>query len=258
MQEKHRFNRILAAALISVFLLVSAGLAVAGDATGAKPDRVAACPNVAEPGERAAALQSVLDKLVAEKALTQEQADKLVSYFKTQLEQRKAQREQMKNLTPEQRQALRKEAPLRKGFLDQAVDDKIITQEQAQAIKEALREQKQHSREAAFQARLAELVKRGTISQSQADAAWAALQTHWQAQRAELEKIKELSAEERMNYLRSKSAEKQHPLQGLIDNGTLTQEQAEQICPVQKTGCKMKNPGRKGCPRNPARSGSNA
>ena len=57
-----------------------------------------------------------------------------------------------------------------------------------------------------------------------------------------MEKIKELSAEERMNYLRSKSAEKQHPLQGLIDNGTLTQEQAEQICPVQKTGCKMKNP----------------
>ena len=47
MQEKHRFNRILAAALISVFLLVSAGLAVAGDATGAKPDSVAACPSVA-------------------------------------------------------------------------------------------------------------------------------------------------------------------------------------------------------------------
>jgi len=264
MEEKQRFNRWLAAALVGVFLLATGGLALAGDFTGAQTSPIAACPNgimvmKADPAARSAALQTVLGKLVADKTITQEQADKLVSYLKTRLDQRKAQREQMKNLTPEQRQALRKESPVKVGFLDQAVADKVITREQAQAIRDALREQKQQSREAALQARMAELVKQGTINQNQADAAWAALQAHWQQQKAEFEKIKNLSAEERINYMKSKSAQDKHPLQELINNGTLTQEQAEQICPAKKAGGKIKNSGRwgKGCSMNPTQTSNN-
>ncbi len=261
MEEKKRFNRWLAAALVGIFLMASGGLALAAgsDAADTQSEPFAACrggkmTGKADPAARSAALQTVLDKLVADNVLTREQADGLAAYLKTQAEQRQAQREQMKNLTPEQRQALRNEQPARQGFLDKAVADKVITQEQAQAIGDALRAQKQQSREAALQTRLAELVKQGAITQAQADAALAALQANWQQRQAEFEKIKNMSKEERLAYMKANLAQKQNPLQELINNGTLTQEQADQICPAHDSQGKGLGRGGKGCPMNPTQT----
>lgn len=238
MAQKKRANRWLVAALAGFFLMASGGFALAASSdtadTSSNPIK-AFCGRMmgkADPAQRSAELQNIVDKLVADNVLNQQQADELVSYLKTQTEKRLADREEMKDLTPEQRQAQRQEQRAPQGFLDQAVADQIITQEQAQAIDDALRQQQQESRETALQDRLAEFVTKGVISQSQADAVKAALQSQQQERQAEMDKVRDMTPAERQNYMQQNRPQKQQPLQELVQNGTLTQEQANQICPA--------------------------
>ncbi len=266
MAESKRWNRYLAVALVCAFLLACAGFAMAASSDSAAANPASAplkafCGKMmgkADPAERNAELQTVVDKLVADNVLTQEQADRLVSYLKTQAEQRIAQREEMRKLTPEQRQAQREKQLSKQGFLNQAVADQVITEDQAQAIQDALRSQHQASRDTALQNRLSELVSKGTINQSQADAVKSALDAQWQQRQAEMDKFRNLTPAERQTYMQQNRSQRQAPLEALVKNGTLTQEQADQICPRPTQGqgqgknLKAKGMGRgcQGCPMN--------
>lgn len=239
MAQKKRTNRWLVAALVGVFLMAWGGFALAASSdtadTSSNPIK-AFCGRMmgkADPAQRSAELQTIVDKLVADNVLTQAQADGLVSYLKTQAEQRIANREEMKNLTPQQRQAQRQQLRDKQGFLSQAVVDQIITQDQAQAIHDALQQQHQESRETALQERLDELVTKGVINQSQADAVKAALQAKQQERQAEMDKVRDMTPAERQTYMQQNRPQiQQGPLQELVQNGTITQEQANQICPA--------------------------
>lgn len=268
MKKEQRLNRLLAGALIGIFLLCSGGFALAAGSDGAAIQAVtdkafqgAKGPGKGGPAAKSAVLKTVLDQLVGNNILTPEQADNLLSCLKKQDEQREARRAEMKSLTPEQRQARREEQkPPQNGFLESAVADEVITQEQAEAIQDALQAQRKQASREALQTRLGELVSQGIITQQQADAVFNELQAQSQQVQAEREKIKAMTREERQAYMKENRPQKQSPLQNLISNGTLTQQQVDQIFPSPGGKCGQgKAPGRGGkghCPQDVS-SGSN-
>lgn len=76
----------------------------------------------------------MMQDLVSQKVITQEQADKWVQFRLGKMAERKAEREKIKNMSQEERRAYwQKERPKR---LDEVVKAGIITQEQANQIKE--------------------------------------------------------------------------------------------------------------------------
>ncbi|AQS59273.1 hypothetical protein [Desulforamulus ferrireducens] len=78
--------------------------------------------------------QEMMRELVEQKIITQEQADQWVKFRSSKMAERKAEREKIKNMSPEERRAYwQKERPKR---LDEVVKEGIITKEQAEQIKE--------------------------------------------------------------------------------------------------------------------------
>ncbi len=96
-------------------------------------------------------------------------------------------------------------------------------------------EARQEQRQAELQERFAELVSQGIISQEQADTIIVQIQKAAAVQQAELEKVKDMSAEERQQYLQSKG-EKANLLDDLIADGTLTQAQADDVAKLMGGG----------------------
>lgn len=76
----------------------------------------------------------MMTDLVSKKIISQEQADKWKEFRQSKISERQAEREKIKNMTKEERRAYwQKEKPKR---LDEVVKAGIITQEQANQIKE--------------------------------------------------------------------------------------------------------------------------
>lgn len=79
------------------------------------------------------------------------------------------------------------------------------------------------------------LVEQGIITQEIADKMTAYMEEKAAERKAEMEKVKSMTEEERKAYLESKKESKPEkgaaadPLQKLVDNGTLTQEQADAV-----------------------------
>lgn len=161
------------------------------------------------------------------------------------------------NLTEEERQA---QQPDKIGPFRGAVQEGIITTEQAQAIQDFLREESRQVAETQLKTKLAELVTAGTINQTQADAVIAYQQARAEqrqemsaedkaARQAEVEKLKAMTAEERKAYMEQNKPEKPQPFKELIDNGTLNQEQADAIAKIMggfgghRGGPGMRGPG---------------
>lgn len=76
----------------------------------------------------------MMTELVSQKIISQEQADKWVQFRQTKMPERKVEREKIKDLSPEERRAYWKNAKAKR--LDEVVQAGIITQEQANQIKE--------------------------------------------------------------------------------------------------------------------------
>lgn len=283
MENDKTVMRLLTGIVIGGFLLASGGLALAnaansnGDANASKPP-AAECrmPGKGGPGGPSALDSTTLSKLVEKGIISQSEADALSTYMekltaeqKTRFEEmknmtaeeRKAQMEARKNTTQEERQA---QQPDKAGPFGGAVQEGIITAEQAQAIQDFLREESRQAVETQFKTKLAELVTAGTIDQSQADAVIAYQQAQAEehkeiskeisaedkaARQAEMEKLKAMTAEDRKAYMEQNKPEKPQPFKELVDNGTLSQEQADAISKIMggfgghRGGPGMRGPG---------------
>ena len=195
---------------------------------------------VRAPGPRGAGmednLKEVLASLVSSSSITQEQADQLLALQAERQAQMKSQWEKIKDLTPEERKSMNSEKPTnRSSIFSDAVEQGIITEAERETICNALAEARQEQRQAELQERFAELVSQGIISQEQADTIIVQIQKAAAVQQAELEKVKDMSAEERQQYLQSKG-EKANLLDDLIADGTLTQAQADDVAKLMGGG----------------------
>lgn len=105
-----------------------------------------------------------LQNLVKEKIITQEQADKIVEYLKKRQEEYKKEMDKLKEMDGKQRENyLDQNYKKRPDIFGDLVSSKIITEEQANKIKEIM----QRNRENKLQEVLKNEVSKGTISSEQ-------------------------------------------------------------------------------------------
>jgi len=246
---------MLSGLLIGGLLLFSAGLARADESAD---KQVPAC-NPAHAAMHqglavAEIMDDVLDQLQSDKVLTQEQVDKLIALLQENKGKKPApgkkwsedEQDKFKTMTPEERKEYvvekkassrpqdvksdrNKNMSHRPDPLEKAVSGGIITQAQADTIRQAVRERAEKQRQERLQARLDGLVKQGTITNEQASAIVQQFAGFKKERQAEKEKIKAMSPEKRRELMKDRKASRINPLKALVEAGTLTQEQADQI-----------------------------
>ena len=192
------------------------------------------------------AYQEVLDKLVSQATITKAQADKLLALHQEKEKQEKTKLEKNEKMSAEQRKALRDEKRGPKvNLLDEAVTKGIINQDEAKAIRLALVEKANQQRQAEVKEKLNQLVTQGTLTNAQVDAILAKMESQAKERQADMEKIKQMTAEERQQYLQNKKT-KLDLLDTLIKEGTINKAQAYDVAKILRAksfGPRMGHPG---------------
>lgn len=174
-----------------------------------------------------------LSNLVKTDKISQAQADQILAFFKAKGEERKAVREKMQNMTPEERQAYREE---HKGQrLDMIADLKAaanLTDEQAKLVAEELRPP-MHPRMKDFgkhvRDNLNNLVAQNTITQTQADQVLAFFKAKGEEHKANFEKVKGMTPEERHTYMEQHRPDINKMIAELKASANLSDEQAKAV-----------------------------
>jgi len=183
-------------------------------------------------------MQTLTQSLVEEGIITQDIADKMISYTEEKDSERKAEMEKVKDMTEDERKAYLEsmkdsKSEGRSGYMSDMVEAGILTQEQADSIKAYVEEQAQAKRDEARKEQLDNLVNEGLITQDQEDEMIAYYEEQEQTRQAEMEKVKAMTEDERKAYLESmkdsKSDEKPDAMAGLVEAGILTQDEADAI-----------------------------
>jgi polyhydroxyalkanoate synthesis regulator phasin len=192
-------------------------------------------------GDKGRIFKSILEEMVKDGTLTQSEMDKITAFQKEKHESMKAEMDKVKNMTAEERKNyLGTKKTEHQNLLTELVSKRIITQAKADAIK-AKMEQKNQEMKAArlneMKSQLGTLVKKGTINQGQADKVIEYMNQMKEKVKiekdnitqTEKDKIKNMTEKERKAYFEKIRGEKGNFLKELVDNGTLTQDQANAV-----------------------------
>lgn len=166
-------------------------------------------------------LTSALDSLVSAGTITQGEEDKITSYMQQKADERSAEMDKLKSMSPEDRKTYfeQNKSQNRPDPLKDLVDQNVITQDQADSIIKAIQSSKNQSSAATsttadsnnaqgdFKAKLDSLVSAGTITKDQED--------------------KIIEDMEKKEALRKAEMEKANPLENLINQNITTQDQAD-------------------------------
>ena len=173
-------------------------------------------------------MQSVLSNLVASNQITQAQADQIVARQQQLQTERQQLREQMRDMTPAERETLREQNRAEKvDLLTLLVKEGTITQEQADGIKTAMRDQQATRQQERLSTALSGLVEKNVISSEQSTAIVDKVTAMMNDRQAEMEKMRNMTGEERRQYMQENRPA--NPLAELVTSGVLTQEQADQV-----------------------------
>lgn len=193
-----------------------------------------------DPAQMETNMKSQLKTLVDKGTITQAQADKVLAYLQKMAESRKADFEKVKNMTQAERQAyMEANRDKDQNPLTQLVTDKVLSQEQADAIAQLMPMHKGRGMKgekpdaAASQAKMKEtltgLVDKGTITQTQMDSILSFMEKMRTERQAEMEKMKNMSETERQIYMQQLKDNRKSPITQLVDDKVITAEQAEAI-----------------------------
>ncbi|MFT5875923.1 MAG: hypothetical protein ACI8WT_004923 [Clostridium sp.] len=163
-----------------------------------------------------AELEATLKVAVSSSIITQTESDKILEYENSKI---KIRDKKEKNTI---------EKP---DLFKELVSNKILTQAKADALKVSEQTQMLAKRQQAMETNLAKLVADKTITQAQADKIKAAMITEEAARKVERAKTESMTVAERKIYMDNNKANHISPLKALIDNGTITQAQADKVGP---------------------------
>lgn len=257
-------SKIITAVIIGAIAISSYTLVFAEGSTNSTSDNGQKIVNQKDKGGRVHAskvgdgklnngFKTQLDSLVSSGTISQDQEDKIISYFKEKQTEMKAEMDKVKAMNEADRKAYmeQKRAEMKSGtkmepFKD-LVAQNIITQDQADAIKKLFPMHKTFNKDAgkehkSFDKQLSDLVTAGTISDEQKGKITSYLEQKKTEMKAEMDKIKAMSKDERKAYMEQKKAEKKagqktNILSELVAQNIITQDQADAIAklfPVHK------------------------
>lgn len=162
-------------------------------------------------------LKDAVDKLVQEGKLTKEKADKIFEYS-----QRRA--EEFKKMNKEQRLSLRKEGK-RSSLLKELIQEGIITEAEAQIIKEKLLEMK----EARLNDGMKGLVEKGVLTKTDIENIRSYMVKIREERKANIEKLKSMTPEQKEEYFREYKKSRKDILDRMVDDKIITEKQVEEI-----------------------------
>jgi hypothetical protein len=165
-------------------------------------------------GHKHVDFKAVIDKLVEEGKLSKEKAAQIDKF----VQQKRA---EQKNLKPEEKTGIRKGHKYE--LVKDLVDAKIISDTEAELIRGKFREIK----EAAFNEKLAAMVRKGAITQAQADKVKVYFENARKEKMEMRKKIENMTEEQRKAFF--KEHKKDDFMNKLIEDGILTKEQVEEL-----------------------------
>ena len=175
-------------------------------------------------------ISDVLETLVGNGTISREQSDKILKSFADAAAYREAEAEKIENMTVrEARQYIMDNRGKPQNNLGQLVTDGVIIQEQADAFKNAMALNAQALNQQRLTDGMKALVDKGTITQDQVNKILAKLESVRTDKEAYREKIKNMTPEERQEYIKTNRFKPQNPINQLTTEGTLTQEQAKAL-----------------------------
>lgn len=237
-------KKIISAVIAGGVVLSLGGVAfaqTAGNSTGA-----------AKAGQRAG--RTVLSKVVKapmnedgeafksfveDGTISQEQADKIKEFMKSKMEEKKTKLDKIKDKIKEAKEAfLKQQLKDKEDKLNELVTAGIISQEQANKIMEKMPQgdRKMIMKGGNFEApvekitaSLSTLVEKGTINQETADKIKDFIAKKQEERKAEFEKMKDMTKEERQALISKLPKEKTDLCNEMVTAGIITSEQADAI-----------------------------
>jgi len=168
--------------------------------------------------------------LVEQGTITQDQADKILNKFDEAEKERESFAQKMEDMTlKEIREYVQNNKEKTQNPIDQLVSEGVITQEQADAFQTALKDAAQEQNQQVISDRLKTLVEQGTITQEQADKVLGQLESSQNDRQTLFEEMKDMTPEERRQYMEDNMEKPQNPIIQLVEDGAITQEQADAI-----------------------------
>ena len=173
-------------------------------------------------------MKTYLTSLVNEGVLTQQKADSITNYLQKKADERKAEFDKIKSMTPEERKNYmsQKKGEMLNPF-DAMVKDGVLTQTEADTVKSKLQEKRAAERKQKITEQLSSLVENKTITQDQVNKLIEKLQKKDEEAKALHEKLKAMTPEERKTYMEQNKKDRKDILQELVDEGTITKDQAD-------------------------------
>ena len=220
--------------VLGCLLLSLGGLVVAKDVQAANESRQQAAFQTCRPnpgGSMTQHFSSTLAALVEKGTITQEQSDKIASFFREKRAEHRANREKMKNSQPGERaekaQELGKQSQQMAKDLAAAAG---LSDTQAKDVLAALRPPQMHEKMGGrITGKLGELVSQGNITQEQSDKLLAFFKEKYAQRQAEFEKMKTMTEDERKAYFAQKRNGRPDFAAELTTAGDLTDAQAKLV-----------------------------
>ena len=159
-------------------------------------------------------LEAALKLGVSSNIITQAESDKILAYENSKI----------KTVGNKEKNKMEKT-----DLYSELVTSGILTQAKADALKASEQIQREAERKLELSTKLAKLVTDKTITQDQSDKIKTALINEEAIVKANSEKIKAMTEEQRKAYMEANKASHVNPLKALVDNGTITQAQADKV-----------------------------
>lgn len=201
------------------------------------------------PEQKQQLIADSLKALVEKGNITQEQSDKIRKQFADAEKERQEFLAKMEDMTlREIRQYKQDNGQQLQNPIAKLVSDGVITQHQADAFHQAMRETAQKQNQQRITDGLKALVDKGTITQGQSDEILKKLEQVRNDRQALIEKMQDMTKEEIRQYVKDNKEKAQNPLSQLVSEGTITQDQADAVAKIlfQSKGFKGGHKGFKG------------
>ncbi|MZQ76359.1 MAG: hypothetical protein GT589_09445 [Peptoclostridium sp.] len=173
-----------------------------------------------------------LDALVSNEIISQSTADKITSFIEAQRTERQSELEKFKNMTADERKAYFEEknnnGEKPDSILEQLVSEGILTQAQVDKIKDSNEQAMLDKQKEQLQA----LVDKGTLTSGDVDKIIEYMSAQREEREAEMDKIKNMSEDERKAYFEDKRSSSEKPvgmLEQMVEDDILTQEKADAV-----------------------------